>query len=607
MFRSRFLLKLFLGFGAVIALATVLILTFASRLIETDALAAIETGLRSQALLIGDLAAPWFADSSGADATVRTQELGERLGVRITVIAADGRVLADSEREPGALDNHGTRPEIQDARERGWGRAIRYSDTLRTRMMYCSRAVRDPASDRLAGYVRVALPLTAVDARMGELKRGVILGAAGAALAALLLGAWMARRITLPLREMTEAVRAMAAGDYDRRAIPAGSDEVGELARAFDGMADQLRDRLDRLTQEHDKLQAILAGMVEGVIAVNREERVLHMNAVAGRFLGVDPAAALGKPFWEVARVPDIAEALADCFKGELELGREIRRMGPEGERILQIFGSPLPGESGPAGALLVLHEITALRRLETIRRDFVANVSHELKTPLTAIRALVETVEDDAAMSPETRQRFLGKIRKQAERLTAQVADLMALSRLESGETDEGREALDLREVAQAACGALATSAETRGIQLSMELPERPAIVMGERESLEQALRNLLDNAVKYTPAGGRVSLRLWQESGQVMAEVADTGIGIEPQHLNRIFERFYRVDKARSRELGGTGLGLAIVKHAAQAHGGDIEVTSQVGLGSRFRLRLPAAEANGASKLHIPFTRSS
>jgi two-component system phosphate regulon sensor histidine kinase PhoR len=249
---------------------------------------------------------------------------------------------------------------------------------------------------------------------------------------------------------------------------------------------------------------------------------------------------------------------------------------------------------------VLVLHEVTELRRLETLRRDFVANVSHELKTPLTAIRGLVETLEDDDAMPAELRRRFLGKIRVQGEHLAAQVADLLTLSRLESLERPLEMERMDLRDLARQALALHQGGAEERGLVLAAEIPDGPLVVKGERAALVQALGNLLDNALKYTPAGGTVTLRLRADGSRTLFEVEDTGIGIEPRDRERIFERFYRVDRARSRALGGTGLGLAIVKHVAQRHGGRVAVASVPGQGSVFTLSLPPAE-NGVHQLEV------
>ncbi|MBN2171777.1 MAG: PAS domain-containing protein [Candidatus Krumholzibacteriota bacterium] len=596
MLRSRLFWKLFGSFCLVILVTAAVVEIFVSRGIEAHALAGIENSLSTRTLLLADLARDDLAAAAGdpdapppAALQERVERLGAASGTRFTIIDAGGRVLADSEESPAGMDNHGMRPEVMAAAAAGTGSAVRYSLTLRTRMMYLARSVR--SGDRRLGTVRAALPLAAVDDQLGRFRSAVTFGALLAAAFALLVGAAAAGRIIRPLNALAEQARGLARGEKRGRVIAPGRDEVAELARSFASMADELNDRLARLTDERNKLEAILAGMVEGVVAVNREERVLHMNGVAGRLLGADPEASIGRPIWEVARMPDVGEAVTRCIEENVAVSRESHQTGPDGERIIELYGSPLAGDGGPAGAVLVLHEVTELRRLESVRRDFVANVSHELKTPLTAIRGLVETMEDDQAMDADTRRRFLAKIGGQAERLAAQVADLLALSQLEAGDRPVERERLDLGEVVRGAFGALATAADRAGLVYEAEMPGSPLAVLGERLALERAVGNLLDNAIKYTPRGGRISLRLERAGREAVVEVADTGIGIEPRHHKRIFERFYRVDKARSRALGGTGLGLAIVKHVVLSHGGRVELDSQPGRGSRFRLYLPLA----------------
>ena len=596
MLRSRLYWKLFGGFCLVILVAAAVVEIFVSRSIEASALAGIEDALATRTLLLADLVREDLAAAAGdpeasppAGLQARVERLGAASRTRFTIIADDGLVLADSEESPPRMDNHGMRPEVLAAVAGETGSAVRYSLTLRTRMMYLARAVREDG--RLLGTVRASLPLADVDDRLGELRSIVTLGALLAAAFALLVGAVAAGRIIRPLGALTRLARGLARGEARGTVIVQGRDEVAELARAFASMSDELNDRLTRLADERNKLEAILSGMVEGVVAVNREERVLHMNGVAGRLLGADPESSIGRPIWEVARMPDVGEALTRCIGENVAVSREIHQTGPDGERIIELYGSPLAGNGSPAGAVLVLHEVTELRRLESVRRDFVANVSHELKTPLTAIRGLVETMEDDQAMDAETRRRFLAKIGGQAERLAAQVADLLALSQLESGDRPVERERLDLAEVVRGALAALAPAAEKAGIACESEIPGVPLPVLGERMALERAVGNLLDNAIKYTPGGGRIRLRLGRVGREAVVEVEDTGIGIEPRHQKRIFERFYRVDKARSRALGGTGLGLAIVKHVALSHGGRVELESRPGQGSRFRLYLPLA----------------
>ncbi|HVS10216.1 MAG TPA: ATP-binding protein [Planctomycetota bacterium] len=420
-----------------------------------------------------------------------------------------------------------------------------------------------------------------------------------AAIAALALAAWSARRLTRPLDAMTEAADAMRNGGLRRAIAGHGADEFDRLAAAVDGMAQDLQGRVEALTGDRNKVLAILASMVEGVVAVDRGERVVHMNEVAERLLGASPGQAAGRRIWEVTRASGVCELLEATLREEGEAAGElVLRVGTDpAERRIEMRSSPLRDAAGEvAGAVVVLHDVSELRRLEEVRRDFVANVSHELKTPLTAIRGLVETLLDDRHMEEATRVRFLEKIRDQSSRLSTLVSDLLTLARIESPEEPIERRTLDLRSPVREGAARFAPLCQHKGLEMRLELPERAVLLRGDEEALRQIVDNLLDNAVKYTPSGGRVRLRLVAPASDggperwALLEVEDTGIGIEPRHQERIFERFYRVDKARSRELGGTGLGLSIVKHLALAHGGRVSLESTPGRGSTFRVHLPS-----------------
>jgi len=347
---------------------------------------------------------------------------------------------------------------------------------------------------------------------------------------------------------------------------------------------------METIRSDRNQLYAILAGIVEGVVAVDREERVVHLNSAAARILRVAPGETAGKRIWEATRVREVSEALAEALQGADVVTREVRLVTGAREQVVEVHASPLrDGEGQGSGAVLVLHDITELRRLEGVRREFVANVSHELKTPLTAIGAIAETLLDDPGMNDETRRRFLAKIGNQSARLSAMVQDLLSLSRIESREARPDHAPVDIRDVILASSRSLLPAAEKKRISVELDLPDAPAVILGDEEELRQVMGNLLDNAIKYTPEGGRVQVRAGASPDEVFLEVEDTGIGIEPQHHDRIFERFYRVDKGRSRDAGGTGLGLSIAKHITLAHGGRLLVRSAPGEGSTFRVTLP------------------
>ncbi len=402
------------------------------------------------------------------------------------------------------------------------------------------------------------------------------------------LGLWLSR----PLEELA-AGAAKAVQEGETGGLPTlRRDELGTIAEALKELGEGSQQRIAAINEERNRLLAILGGMIEGVIAIDREDRVVQMNRVAGQLFHVEAEQCIGKRIWEAVRVPDVVETFAGALQHGRETTGELRLPEKDHDVLVELYASPLHDESGQrSGAVMVLHNVTQIRRLEGMRRDFVANVSHELKTPLTAIRGFVETLVDDTEMEDVRRQHFMRRINDQTQRLSAIVTDLLTISRIESGGTEMEREALDLRDVARDCVRLLAPTAEAKGLQLTVELTEEPVRVLGDREALRQALSNLVDNALKYTPEGGKVWLRVRTEERMAVAEVQDTGIGISPQDQQRIFERFYRVDKARSRELGGTGLGLSIVKHITLALGGRVSLDSSLGKGSTFRMELPLA----------------
>jgi two-component system phosphate regulon sensor histidine kinase PhoR len=468
--------------------------------------------------------------------------------------------------------------------------STRFSRTVAASMMYVAVAVR--RDGRELGFVRAALPLTAVRQRTAAVQENVLLGGLLAALIALAIGLFVTRRITAPLASMTVAAEAISRGDYQHRVRGGSNDEIGTLASAFNRMAVQLERRMETITEDRSKLLTILGGMVEGVVAVDRDQAIVHLNAAAGRILGVSPERSLGRPIWEVTRVRQVSEAIAHTLTEAGEVTEEVALEVSNQERIVQLHGARLDnGGGGHVGAVLVLHDVTELRRLERVRRDFVANVSHELKTPITAIRGLVDTIIDDQEMPLTVRTDFLRKAQNQAVRLSLLVTDLLTLARLESADGIVEPERLDAREVVGRSVANFRPAAEARHLTLDVDMPQEPVPVLGDPEALELLVNNLLDNAVKYTGEGGQVNVRLASAEGMAWLEVADDGVGISPEHHDRIFERFYRVDQARSRELGGTGLGLSIVKHICKAHHGTISVRSTLGVGSTFEVVLPLA----------------
>jgi two-component system phosphate regulon sensor histidine kinase PhoR len=587
---SRFFWKLYASYAVLVVLAVSVVGVLTSRRVGQDLLETVERSLSNRATLLAEVASPALAGVGGERLQDRVEQLGRETGTRYTVIRLDGTVIADSDEDPSGMDDHGSRPEVLEAREEGRGVSTRFSRTVASSMMYVAVAVR--RDGRELGFVRAALPLTTVRQRTTAVQGNVLLGGVLAALIALAIGLFVTRRITAPLASMTVAAEAISRGEYEHRVAGGPRDEIGTLASAFNRMAAQLERRMETITEDRSKLLTILGGMVEGVVAVDRDQAVVHLNAAAGRILGVSPDKSLGRPIWEVTRVRQVSEAIAHTLAEAREVTEEVALEVSNQERIVQLHGARLEnGEGGRVGAVLVLHDVTELRRLERVRRDFVANVSHELKTPITAIRGLVDTIIDDQEMPLAVRTDFLRKAQNQAVRLSLLVTDLLTLARLESADGIVEPERLDAREVIGRSVANFRPAAEAGDLTLDVHVPQEAVMVLGDPEALELLVNNLLDNAVKYTGAGGQVDVRLASADGMMQLEVADNGVGISPEHHDRIFERFYRVDQARSRELGGTGLGLSIVKHICKAHHGTISVRSTLGVGSTFAVVLPLA----------------
>ncbi len=579
--------KLYLCFVGMIMLTGLLLGLSLSTGMASDLRGQIRQDLRTQAKALRRLA---VSSLDAPDLQHTVKRWGQGVGIRLTVIRADGIVVADSDESPSSMDNHGSRPEVLACRaapEQG-AAVSRFSKTLNTSMLYLALPVGD--SLNLRGYVRTSVPLTEIETTLSALRTRVASGTALAIVLALLPGFWLASKLTSRLETMIQAAHALSQGQPPPVPDLKAKDEVGELSRALHAMSGQLQTRMETVEADRHKLLAILSSMVEGVIAVDSEERIVHVNDVARDLLGLRSGKLVHQPIQLTVPVPEIAQILHESMTELKSQQLEFVHHTPQEDRVLSLHAAPLRGAGREVtGAALVIHDLTALRQLETLRRDFVANVSHELKTPLTAMAGFLETILEDDAMDPATRRRFLEKTQSQTSRLTSLVKDLLALSRVESQATTLERARVNLAEPAQASVQSLQDSAIAGGLELETEWATPPLFVKGDAEALQQAADNLISNAIRYTPSGGRVSVRVYRWGEEALLEVQDTGIGFAADHAERVFERFYRVDKARSRAVGGTGLGLSIVKHIALAHGGRVSVQSRPGEGSTFTLCLP------------------
>jgi len=507
--------------------------------------------------------------------------LDARFGLRTTIVAEDGRVLADSRAAAESMENHRDRPEVREALAGRAGVAVRRSHTVGEEFLY--GAVPMPRDG--AAVMRLAEPLEAVGRIADALTRVSVAAVSFATLVSLLVlasaGAGFARRI----RRLRVVARRIGEGEAGVRAPEVPADDVGQLGRALNEMRLELDQRVEALRRERDDRERILSHMNDGVALLDGADRIVHLNDRFRTLLALGDAPRAGAPFADHARVPELAEMIDGARRGgrtlERELGPWATRTGPARATV-----TPLGGGS-PGPVLVVLHDLSPGEALQRLRQDFVANVSHELRTPLTSLRGYAETLLEGGLEDAEHREQFVRVIRDGAVRLQALVEDLLALAELERPDVTLRRESFDLRAMADERVRASAPLAERAGLSLSLSPGERVP-VEADRLRLEQALSNLLDNALKYTERGA-VEVAVGAEGDQAWIEVRDTGPGIPAEDLPRIFERFYRVDKARSREKGGTGLGLSIVKHAVQLHGGEVSVRSRVGQGSVFRLEMP------------------
>ena len=518
------------------------------------------------------------------------KEVGSLTGTRMTVILPGGRVIGDSHRNPAFMDNHAGRPEIVEAFRGKTGRSVRYSDTLKKRLKYVAVPVR--RNGVIVAVVRMSRPLAKIRWTQHVLSNELLIGGFFAAVLFALVALYLSRRITRPLEEMRRKAERLAKGDFSARMDLTADDEIGALARAIDEMAAQLSDRMDAIIREHVEKNAMLACMVEGVLAVDAEGRILYVNKALSRLLDIEPEQARGRSIQEAVRHHEVQEFVRATLRKDGPSEREVLVPGKE-ERHLQLHGAPLvhPDE-GRIGGLVVVNDITRLKRLERVRSDFVANVSHELKTPITALKGCVETLSGDVPLTAEEIARFTAIMSRHVCRLEAIVEDLLRLSQIEF-EAERGRihrERTSLADVLRRVENAFTAAARAKRMTLNVKCPEDlSAVVNGPL--LERAIGNLVDNAIKYSAEDTPVSIVAQQDGNQIVIQVTDQGPGIEKRHLSRIFERFYRVDPARSRALGGTGLGLSIVKHIVLAHGGNITVDSAIGRGTTFTLRLPKA----------------
>jgi two-component system, OmpR family, phosphate regulon sensor histidine kinase PhoR len=507
-------------------------------------------------------------------------------GARVTVISADGQVLADSQADPRVIENHAKRPEVVQALAEGVGRSMRHSATINRDLLYY--AVRQSSSPPAKGYIlRFALPVERVGQVLWPFRRSLWLASALILLVASGIVVLVSRNFSRRIERLTAFSQRVAEGDFRAQS----SDGTGDALDALSDSLNQTAMRLDRtirtLTEERNLSSAILGSMVEGVLVVNAAERVVFANHSFAEILGMGVPPQAGSGLVECVRQTELIEAVHKVLAGEPRVESEI----VTGTLRQHFFAATVAAvrTTGTDGAVLVLHDITALRKLERVRRDFVANVSHEFRTPLTAIQGFAETLLAGAMEDPQNRGRFLGIILEHSRRLARLTEDLLMLSKMDADRLELETRRIPVGPFVESCIETSTPRAKEKDLQLSVNLADRIPDIAGDRRRLTEVLQNLLDNAIQYTPAGGQIMVSAGPRNGEVIFTVSDTGIGIPQADQPRIFERFYRVDVARSREVGGTGLGLSIAKHLVEGHGGRIWVESEVGQGSQFHFSVP------------------
>lgn len=583
-------LRLILPFVALIAvllLVLSLVLSDRARDAYTQRLA---DELATHIRLIADVALlSGLTDTSEIGLAEVVQQLSLPSDRRMTLIASDGRVLADTGvDDPASLQNHNDREEVREARSGVIGRAERGSHTVGERSLYVATML-DDGSQRV---LRIAVPLAEVELVADRVQRYLLIAALISLVLVVAIALFIGFRLADPLEKLRHHAQRVARGDFEGEVEPSSILEIDDVGHAFNLMTFALRSSLDDLNQARTRLEAVLAGLDDGVVLTDAHGDVLRLNRAAEGMLATEQERATGRPFIQIARDHELDAQLRAALAGRrahrVEIEHGLNR------RVLQSTAVTVSGKAERLG-LVVLRDITELRRLESVRRDFVANVSHELRTPLTSIRALTETLQGGAVNDWETQEQFLQRIIGEVDRLTALVEDLMDLARLEAGRTPLHLDEYPAAEVIRTAGERLREQVTRAQLKLEYELPDDLPAVVVDRRRIEQVVLNLVHNAIKFTPVGGTVTIAAHRWGDAVAVEVRDTGIGIAREEQERLFERFYKSDKARRTD--GTGLGLAIAKHIVQAHGGEMSVESSIGHGSTFRFIVPAAGPSAPS----------
>ena len=553
---------------------------YLSHFFRDSYLAQLESQLGNQAWLVSDSVGSYFEANKSKDINVIAIELSEGIEGRVTIIDKDGVVLGDSEEDPATMENHAHRPEVIVALSGKTGSSIRYSDTLGFDMMYVASPIM--VSSGIEGVARVSLPLTEINSYLGHINVTIIWVSLLAAVIGMILSLQLSKLTIEPVKKLTQMSRKIADGELDHEVQMASRDEVGELATAFNLMTSKIREMVNVITSERDRMGVILSNMGDGILVVDSDSRITTINRAAEKMLHISKDSVIGHSVAEKVREYELDEILQRCIETKKQQSGSLEVSATK--QFLLVIATPLEDEGG---CLLLLQNLTELRRLEKVRRDFVSNISHELRTPIASVKALAESLQEGALDDPSVAKDFLARIDAETDKLTQMVQELGELASIESGEAPLRKEPVSIAEVIEQAVQRLKAQADRAGLGMDVGMPGDLPRVTADRDRIEQVLVNLIHNAIKFTPTGGNIRISAKSENSTVVISVADNGVGIPADDLTRIFERFYKADKARSG--GGTGLGLSISKHIVEAHGGRIWAESVEGQGSTFHFTLP------------------
>jgi len=552
----------------------------------------LESQLINEAKLVADISAPSFIDpAKNENLDPIAKRIGNEIGARITLISNNGTVLGDTDQDPVSMENHAARPEVVATLATGVGQATRYSATLHQNMMYV--AVPVTGQGKVLGIARVALPLTAVESSVNSTVITIVVAVATATLLVILAAVVIARLITRPVRQITKAAEGIAAGKLEQQIPIRTNDEIGRLGRAFNEMSSTVKDTMAAISDERGRLVAVMSGLTDGVVLTDVEGKIILANQASESLFNFREKDVIARPLIEAVRDHEADEILKLCLRtGQTQSVQFETSMS---KRFLRAIATPIT-ERELTGVLLLFQDLTELRSLQTMRRELVGNISHELRTPIAGIKAMVETLRDSARDDKEVATDFLTRIDNEVDRLTQMVSELTELSRIETGRAELEMAPTDLNLLIEGVIAQLNPLAERQQVTIAAELTSPLPLVIVDSDRIRQTVINLVNNAIKFNHPGGKVTISTRVVKESVTVSVSDTGIGIAKDDLPHVFERFYKADKARTR--GGSGLGLAIAKHTVQAHNGNIRAESEEGKGSTFSFSLPLA-ANQSTNL--------